>query len=157
MNRDEVLLCPSFLPHSSCEFSCTFFCSPRLVTALGSHRPPLTGVGTYGEVRYARCTATNRAVAIKIVDLGRFRNEAAAIMKKEIQILRQARHENVIAIIDVKENIKYRGTWCASCACTTYEPMPGGGGQCQNCSPHDGGQHSGTRQPRSSIPITGLM
>ena len=93
-------------------------------------------------MRYARCVATNRAVAIKVVDLGRFRNEAAAIMKKEIQILRQAKHENIISIIDVKENIKYRGTWCSECACTNYEPMPGAGGQCQNCPPHDGAQHA---------------
>jgi serine/threonine protein kinase len=68
-----------------------------------------TGVGTYGEVRYGRCVATDNHVAVKIVDLSRFRNEAAVIMKRETQILRHANHEHVIAILDVKENIKYRG------------------------------------------------
>jgi hypothetical protein len=72
------------------------------------------GVGTYGEVRYARDVATQRSVAIKIVDLGRFRSDAAQTMKKEIAILKQTKHEHIISIIDVKGTFCRVGWWMPS-------------------------------------------
>ena len=82
------------------------------------------GVGTYGEVRYARDVATQRSVAVKIVDLGRFRSDAATTMKKEIAILKQTKHEHIISIIDVK------GTFflLADALASVIDMWRGGGG-----------------------------
>jgi hypothetical protein len=41
------------------------------------------GVGTYGEVRYG-VSETNERVAVKIIDLGRFNEETAQLMRKEV-------------------------------------------------------------------------
>ena len=40
----------------------------------------------------------------------------------------------------MKENIKFRGTWCSSCACSSYE-AGATLGHCQNCN-HEGSSHS---------------
>ena len=100
------------------------------------------GVGAYGEVKYARDTLTSHPVAIKIVDLTRFRHTAASTMKREITILSQTRHKNVIGILDVRENVRFRGTWCSSCACTCFMPVVGSEeGVCAVCN-HEGAVHS---------------
>jgi len=80
------------------------------------------GVGTYGEVRYGVSLSSGERVAIKIVDLARFPPETAALMRKEISILRMLDHPHCIRIIAVHENVPFSGKWCEACACTCFTP-----------------------------------
>ena len=127
---------------------------------------PVIGVGTYGEVRYGRSIdGTNRdedddtpdhtagkpstqttlmpgaSVAIKLIDLARFTDDTAVLMRKEILILHMLRHRNVIKLFDVKEDVAYTGEWCDHCACTQYKRSPQQPGVCAHCS-HPGSEHT---------------
>ena len=114
------------------------------------------GCGAYGEVRYGIDLTNNNHVAIKIVDLGRFRKETAITMKQEINILKNTNHQNIISIIDVKENVKFRGTWCISCACTNYENVPNShDSNCLYCN-HAANCHSSPEVRLVTLVITEL-
>lgn len=45
---------------------------------------PVVGIGTYGEVRCASHSLSRKRVAIKIVDLSRFGDDARKIIQKEV-------------------------------------------------------------------------
>jgi len=104
------------------------------------------GIGTYGEVRVAKDLSTGRRVAIKIVDLSRFEADTQMMMAKEIEILKSIDHVNCIRILDVKDKVPYRGSWCSVCACSEYQPLLGSP-ECMGCT-HEGSEHcsTGTRQ-----------
>ena len=127
---------------------------------------PVIGVGTYGEVRYGRSIdGTNRdddeeaggvsgraalsfptllpgaSVAIKLIDLARFTDDTAALMRKEILILHMLHHRHVIRLYDVKEDVAYTGEWCDHCACTQYKRSSQQPGVCAHCS-HPGSEHT---------------
>jgi serine/threonine protein kinase len=108
------------------------------ISAAGYRLGAVIGIGTYGEVRYARHEATQQRVAIKIIDPSRFREETTQQLMKEIKILRMIDHPNCIRLIEIRENVSFRGTFCESCACTEFKPQ---GLDCANCS-HSGSEHS---------------
>ncbi|KAK4988850.1 hypothetical protein LTR50_003695 [Elasticomyces elasticus] len=65
------------------------------------------GRGTHGKVKLGRCLDTNEFVAIKIVErysrrrrLGRLGN-AEDKVKREVAILKKARHPNIVALLEV--------------------------------------------------------
>ena len=129
---------------------------------------PVIGVGTYGEVRYGRSIdGSNQpgdadddtgdggggrrpqfppllpqaSVAIKVIDLARFTDDTAALMRKEILILGLLHHAHVVRLYDLKEDVAYTGEWCDHCACTQYKRSSVTPGQCANCS-HAGSDHT---------------
>ncbi len=58
---------------------------------------------------FSSCLVRTCQVAIKIVDLGRFREDTAALMLKEISILKSLKHRNIIEILEVKDSVAYTG------------------------------------------------
>ena len=125
---------------------------------------PVIGVGTYGEVRYGRSIdGTTRdedddgptgkpalqyptllpgaSVAIKLIDLARFTDDTAVLMRKEILILHMLHHRHIIKLFDVKEDVAYTGEWCDHCACTQYKRSSQQPGVCAHCS-HPGSEHT---------------
>eukprot|EP00808_Paulinella_micropora_P030927 g66398.t1 len=99
------------------------------------------GIGTYGEVRYGR-NSLGEHCALKIVDSARLQDsQSAAVIQKEIKILKRLRHPNVISIRSVKSDVPYKGTWCHHCACSQYSPTRNEGDKCRNCS-HSGLEHT---------------
>lgn len=90
-------------------------------------------------VRYGVNLETGERVAIKIIDFHRFNDDTTIQMRKEIKILRMLHHENIIKIIDVKEDINYTGVFCENCACTCFRRL--GNGICGNCQ-HLSSEHS---------------
>lgn len=105
------------------------------------------GIGTYGEVRFATRVDTNELVALKVVDLTRFEEDAAALIIKEIRILETLEHKHCIRMIDLQERVACNGQWCDVCACSRYEESeedadaPEDQRACRFCS-HYGHEHS---------------
>jgi 5'-AMP-activated protein kinase catalytic alpha subunit len=97
------------------------------------------GIGSFGEVRHAKHIKTDKNVALKIVDLSRFREDTAAIIVKEIKILRILDHPNIVGVHEVNEKVPYRGSWCDNCACTSFVRLSNG--SCGNCG-HSGFDHA---------------
>jgi serine/threonine protein kinase len=97
------------------------------------------GVGAYGEVRYANCLESGDLVALKVVDLSRFPEETANFMFKEIKILKMIEHKYCVKVLSIKKDVPYEGTFCDSCACSSYSPKPGA--MCGNCN-HSRETHS---------------
>mmetsp|Transcript_19967 Transcript_19967/g.48895 ORF Transcript_19967/g.48895 Transcript_19967/m.48895 type:complete len:736 (-) Transcript_19967:321-2528(-) len=110
---------------------------------------PIIGLGTYGEVRYAE-NSQGLPVAIKIVDLSKFEDDAAEMMTKEIKILQALDHPQVIRVLEVLDNVPYKGTWCESCACSELKSTFNG--TCANCQ-HDTCDHSETMESRDVLMI----
>jgi len=81
----------------------------------------IIGIGTYGEVRYAQHMTSGKRVALKIVDLSRFRDDTASLVIKEIRILKMMKHKHCIRILEVQDNVPYCGTFCDNCACSTFQ------------------------------------
>ncbi len=107
---------------------------------------PVLGIGTYGEVRTGAHCKTNAKVALKVVDLNRFRAEVANFMMKEIMILKKLNHPNCIKIVEVIYDVPFRGTFCKECACTNLDihvssSAPGVGDRCKNCQ-HSASGHT---------------
>eukprot|EP00954_Amorphochlora_amoebiformis_P018916 1329213-Amorphochlora_amoeboformis.AAC.1 len=92
---------------------------------------PIIGLGTYGEVRYADRLDGGAPVAIKIVDLSKFEEDAAEMMTKEIKILQSLDHPQVIKLVEVLEDVPHKGSWCDSCACSELKSTFNG--TCANC------------------------
>ena len=88
---------------------------------------PVLGIGTYGEVRAGISIKTGEQVAVKLVDLSRFRSETAALMLREITILQRLDHKHCIKVVDVLHDVPVEGTFCSKCACTCYKPPLTGG------------------------------
>ena len=81
------------------------------------------------------------SVAIKLIDLARFTDDTAALMRKEILILQLLSHQHVVRLLDLKEDVAYTGEWCDHCACTQYRRSALTAGQCANCG-HAGSEHT---------------
>ena len=81
------------------------------------------------------------SVAIKLIDLARFTDDTAALMRKEILILQLLQHQHVVRLLDLKEDVAYTGEWCDHCACTQYRRSALTAGQCANCG-HAGSEHT---------------
>ncbi|KAJ1422914.1 Serine/threonine-protein kinase, active site [Sesbania bispinosa] len=65
----------------------------------------LLGQGTFGKVYYARSTMNNQSVAIKVIDKDKvMRTGQADQIKREISVMRLARHPNIIHLIEVMAN-----------------------------------------------------
>ncbi|KAG4920501.1 hypothetical protein JHK86_049314 [Glycine max] len=65
----------------------------------------LLGQGTFGKVYYARSTITNQSVAIKVIDKDKvMRTGQAEQIKREISVMRLARHPNIIQLFEVLAN-----------------------------------------------------
>eukprot|EP00270_Netrium_digitus_P007120 TRINITY_DN2067_c0_g1_i1.p1 TRINITY_DN2067_c0_g1~~TRINITY_DN2067_c0_g1_i1.p1 ORF type:complete len:172 (+),score=35.57 TRINITY_DN2067_c0_g1_i1:348-863(+) len=62
------------------------------------------GKGTFGVVFKAHDTKTNHAVAIKKIHLGDYREGISVTALREIKLLRELRHPNVIPLLDVYPN-----------------------------------------------------
>jgi len=92
----------------------------------------LLGIGTYGEVRVGTHMQSGEKVALKLVDLNRFRPEVAQFMTKEINILQKLSHVNCIGVITVLQDMPFRGTFCRECACTCCDPASDKD-QCNSC------------------------
>jgi serine/threonine protein kinase len=60
-------------------------------------------------VRYGEDINDGKRVALKIVDLSRFRDDTVTLMIKEIRIMKMLKHRHCIRILDVKENVPYTG------------------------------------------------
>lgn len=93
---------------------------------------PVLGIGTYGEVRTGTHRSTNKRVALKVVDLNRFRREVAEFMTKEIAILHKLNHENCIKLVEVIYDVPFQGCFCQECACTNVDVTPGSD-KCRHC------------------------
>jgi len=59
------------------------------------------GQGTFGEVWKAKCSQTNRVVALKKVLMENEREGFPITALREIKILQQLRHENVVELIEI--------------------------------------------------------
>merc|ERR1719245_1344830 len=59
------------------------------------------GQGTFGEVWKAKCTMTQRVVALKKVLMENEREGFPITALREIKILQQLRHENVVELIEI--------------------------------------------------------
>lgn len=59
------------------------------------------GQGTFGEVWKARCVQSNRVVALKKVLMENEREGFPITALREIKILQQLRHENVVELIEI--------------------------------------------------------
>ena len=101
---------------------------------------PVLGIGTYGEVRSAIHLQTGKQIALKIVDLARFRPDTAALMLKEISILRRLNHPNCIGVMHVMKNEPFTGTFCSECACTMFRRSRANPAVCLSCS-HESTHH----------------
>lgn len=65
----------------------------------------LLGQGTFGKVYYARSALTNQSVAIKMIDKDKvMRTGQAEQIKREISVMRLARHPNIIHLFEVMAN-----------------------------------------------------
>jgi serine/threonine protein kinase len=63
------------------------------------------GRGTFGDVYAARCLATGKPVAVKSVDKRYLRNATSqAALLREVAILRQLNHPNVLSLLDAYED-----------------------------------------------------
>ena len=114
------------------------------------------GVGTYGEVRYAVSIVTGERVAIKIVDLARFTRETAGLMRKEIAILRMlGGHPHCIRIIEVHENVPFKGKWCEACACTSFKTNEGDAAAAAAAAAHHQQQQQHPHAAHAPFPGTG--
>lgn len=101
----------------------------------------IIGIGAYGEVRYARHVESGTEYAIKIVDIGRYRDETASRLLREVKIMKSINHENCISIVEVHDNVPFEGKWCTVCACSHYDATLLDG-TCVNCGPHYSHDHS---------------
>eukprot|EP00471_Norrisiella_sphaerica_P002380 CAMPEP_0184479844 /NCGR_PEP_ID=MMETSP0113_2-20130426/1404_1 /TAXON_ID=91329 /ORGANISM="Norrisiella sphaerica, Strain BC52" /LENGTH=733 /DNA_ID=CAMNT_0026858005 /DNA_START=167 /DNA_END=2368 /DNA_ORIENTATION=+ len=110
---------------------------------------PIIGLGTYGEVRYAE-NENGLPVAIKIVDLSKFEEDAAEMMTKEIKILQSLDHPQVISVLEVLYNVPHKGSWCESCACSELKSTFNG--TCANCN-HDTCDHVEGMESRDVLMI----
>lgn len=61
----------------------------------------LLGEGTFGVVSLARSTRTSELVAVKKVRLGHYRDGVSVTALREIKLLQEVRHPNVIHLVDV--------------------------------------------------------
>ncbi|MCH91654.1 CBL-interacting serine/threonine-protein kinase 10-like [Trifolium medium] len=62
----------------------------------------LLGQGTFGKVYYARSRVTNQSVAIKAIDKDKvMRSGHADRIKREIYVMKLARHPNIIQLFEV--------------------------------------------------------
>lgn len=105
------------------------------------------GIGTFGEVRCGKSLdhtkdASRQHVALKIVDVSRFSSELNLVLVKEVQFLQILDHERCAKILEVHENVPYKGMWCDSCACTDFCSSKDDDFMCAHC-PHSSRQHSG--------------
>ncbi|RDX84263.1 CBL-interacting serine/threonine-protein kinase 10, partial [Mucuna pruriens] len=65
----------------------------------------LLGQGTFGKVYYARSTITNQSVAIKMIDKDKImRTGQVEQIRREISVMRLARHPNIIQLFEVMAN-----------------------------------------------------
>ncbi|KAL2333054.1 hypothetical protein Fmac_014267 [Flemingia macrophylla] len=65
----------------------------------------LLGQGTFGKVYYARSAITNQSVAIKVIDKDKItKTGQSEQIKREISIMRLARHPNIIHLFEVMAN-----------------------------------------------------
>ncbi|KAK7305510.1 hypothetical protein VNO77_43416 [Canavalia gladiata] len=65
----------------------------------------LLGQGTFGKVYYARTAITNQSVAIKVIDKDKvMKTGQAEQIKREISVMRLARHPNIIQLFEVMAN-----------------------------------------------------
>uniref|UniRef100_A0A7S4E088 non-specific serine/threonine protein kinase n=1 Tax=Lotharella globosa TaxID=91324 RepID=A0A7S4E088_9EUKA len=94
---------------------------------------PVLGIGTHGEVRCARRISDGRPVAIKIIDRTKLSKSALDQLFNEVVILKSLDHRNVIKILEVKESVPHRGTWCDDCACSEFVPSSSGAETCRTC------------------------
>lgn len=75
-----------------------------------------------------------------MVDPARLRDDANVSLKKEIDVLKQLHHKNIIRIIEVIEDVCFSGSWCSSCGCTEC-CLNERTGCCRNCG-HESQCHS---------------
>jgi len=61
----------------------------------------LLGEGTFGVVSLARSTRTSELVAVKKVRLGHYRDGVSVTALREVKLLQEVRHPNVIHLVDV--------------------------------------------------------
>ncbi|CAJ1960546.1 unnamed protein product [Sphenostylis stenocarpa] len=65
----------------------------------------LLGQGTFGKVYYARSALTNQSVAIKMIDKDKImRTGQVEQIRREISVMRLARHPNIIQLFEVMAN-----------------------------------------------------
>lgn len=60
-------------------------------------------------VRFGQSFKTGQVVAVKIVDELRLRESSASSLDREIDILRSVEHPNIVRVIEVIENVQYKG------------------------------------------------
>ncbi|ESW18853.1 hypothetical protein PHAVU_006G076200 [Phaseolus vulgaris] len=67
----------------------------------------LLGQGTFGKVYYARSAITNQSVAIKMIDKDKImKTGQVEQIRREISVMRLARHPNIIQLFEVMANKK---------------------------------------------------
>ena len=63
------------------------------------------GEGTFGTVKLARHVKTKNLVAIKILEKSRIKESAdLERVKREIEILKEIKHENIVELFEIVEN-----------------------------------------------------
>ncbi|GAB5357711.1 hypothetical protein AAMO2058_000397800 [Amorphochlora amoebiformis] len=109
------------------------------------------GLGTYGEVRRGMRVSDGQPVAIKLVDLSSFGEEATTMMTKEIKILRSLDHPNVAHVLSVANDVLHRGNWCDACACSDFKADVSGT-KCALCG-HGVYSHASRRERRPVLMV----
>mmetsp|Transcript_14535 Transcript_14535/g.27558 ORF Transcript_14535/g.27558 Transcript_14535/m.27558 type:complete len:447 (-) Transcript_14535:741-2081(-) len=112
---------------------------PRIKLSFEAYSPidyklgPVLGIGTHGEVRCARRKSDGYPVAIKIIDRTKLSKSALDQLMNEVAILKSLEHRSVIKVLEVKESVPHRGTWCDDCACSEFVPSSSGAESCEIC------------------------
>ncbi|KAI8929967.1 hypothetical protein BC831DRAFT_441763 [Entophlyctis helioformis] len=65
------------------------------------------GEGTYGEVLICQDIKTGQVVAVKVIDKTELSQREAASVRREVQLMRLLRHENIVHVYDVIDTVSY--------------------------------------------------
>lgn len=113
------------------------------------------GAGAFGEVRLGKSLKRREFMAVKVIDPSRIKNENHISIEKECKFMNELNHANIMPVIEILRDVKFKGRFCKKCGCTNFVHSMLNHG-CGTCGSHTKHSHGPTETRRVTIIVQPL-